>query len=128
MSKWKHRAKQLQVIRCSKGNGSPVQIWLERLNALGLAPEVITLAKVPIAQGQARKAIWVRLLLGDGRCLYNAQLGSRRKPTLYVKQLQERIIRERNPKKRWQRALSTLRQNYQREIGQRKQRLAQQPV
>jgi hypothetical protein len=112
-------AEQLRAIRRRKRDGSAVSTWLERLNALHLSPAICCLAAVPVAVAQERKAIWVRLLLTDGRCLYNAQLGRRRKPTLYVKALTERIIRERRPVKRRQRTLSTLKNLYKIEIGQR---------
>jgi hypothetical protein len=120
ISRHKKPGDQLRAIRRRKRDGSAVSAWLERLNALGLAPAIRCLARVPVAVAQERKAIWVRLLLADGRCLYNAQLGRRRKPTLYVKALTERIIKERRPVKRCQRTLSTLQNLYKIEIGQRK--------
>jgi hypothetical protein len=109
VSKHRSHAKQLQVIRCNASSNSPVQQWIKRLNALHLAPAVTTLARVPVAEAQARKAQWIKLLLDDGRCLYNAQRSNRKKPTLYVQALRHRIITERRPVKRWQRSMVTLR-------------------
>jgi hypothetical protein len=125
VSKHKSASEQLRVIRCNKGKSAPVQVWLEKLNAMGFAPEVITLARVPVGQAAARKTIWIRLLIENEFPIYNSgsEGGRRRRPTLYVQRLQERIIKEHRPVKRWQRTLSTLKQNYQIEIGQRKRRI-----
>jgi hypothetical protein len=119
ISSHKSPSEQLRAIRRRKRDGSAVSAWLERLNALHLAPAVCCLARVPIAVAKERKDLWVRLLLADGRCLYNAQLGRRRKPTLYVKALTARIIKQGPLKPRWKRTLATLKNLYKIEIGQR---------
>jgi hypothetical protein len=119
VSKHKHPAKQLRVIRCSQTYGYPVQVWLRKLKELGFAPEVITLARVPIADAQKAKAIWVRLCIENGFPIYNTTPGRRRRPTLYVRHLRDQIIKQGPLKKRWMRSMVTLREKYLAEMGQR---------
>jgi hypothetical protein len=71
VSRHQDKAEQLRLIRCNRSN-SPVTQWITRLNALHLAPGVITLARVPVAEAAARKSVWIDLLIRGGHVLYNS--------------------------------------------------------